>query len=128
MQNIAEGLVVYPKTIAKNLAEELPFMATENIMMQAVEAGGDRQMLHERIRVHSQAAAHEIKAEGKPNDLLARLQADPAFAGIDVAKIAEPSAFVGRAPQQVDAFVADYVEPIRQRYADRASLSAEVTV
>ncbi len=128
MQNIAEGLVVYPKTIAKNLAEELPFMATENIMMQAVEAGGDRQLLHERIRVHSQAAATEIKAEGKPNDLLARLQADPAFAAIDVAKIAEPSAFVGRAPEQVDAFVADLVEPIRQQYADRASLSADVTV
>lgn len=128
MQNVAEGLVVYPKTIEKNLAEELPFMATENIMMQAVEAGGDRQELHERIRVHSQAAATQIKAEGKSNDLLARLKADPAFEKVDVEKIADPSAFVGRAPEQVDTFVAELVEPIRQRYAGGSDYSAEVTV
>ena len=84
-QNIASGLVVYPSVIAKHLAEELPFMATENILMAAVAAGGDRQELHERIRRHSQAAAAAVKEQGAANDLLSRLKADAAFAKVDFA-------------------------------------------
>ena len=127
-QNVASGLVVYPNVIAKNLGEELPFMASENILMAAVAAGGDRQMLHERIRQHSQAAASVVKNEGRPNDLIQRLQSDPAFAGLDFAATMDPSQFVGRAPQQVDEFVSEIVTPIRQRYPEAAAMAAEVTV
>ncbi len=129
-QNVASGLVVYPKVIAKHLTEELPFMATENIMMEAVrQRGGDRQDLHERIRQHSHAAGRVVKEEGKPNDLLQRLAADEAFAGLDFTATLEPSQYVGRAPQQVDEFIAEVVEPIRQRYADELKkTTAEVRV
>ncbi|MBX3413667.1 MAG: adenylosuccinate lyase [Pirellulales bacterium] len=127
-QNVASGLVVYPQVIARHLAEELPFMATENIMMAAVERGGDRQDLHERIRQHSQAAAAVVKQEGKPNDLLARLASDKAFAGIDLAGLSDARAFVGRAPEQVDEFLADVVAPIRQQYAGSLAGEAEVRV
>jgi adenylosuccinate lyase len=116
-QNVASGLCVYPQVIAKNLREELPFMATENILMAAVAAGGDRQALHERIRQHSQAAAAAVKIEGQPNDLLDRLARDEAFAGVDMAAATDPSQFVGRAPQQVDEFVEEVVGPMRARYA-----------
>jgi adenylosuccinate lyase len=128
LQNVAAGLVVYPQVIAKNLAEELPFMASENLLMAAVAAGGDRQDLHERIRHHSQDAARAVKQEGKPNDLLDRLAKDPAFAKVNVTAAMEPSQFVGRAPEQVDEFVAEVVAPIRQRYTGSAGLSAEVKV
>jgi adenylosuccinate lyase len=128
MQNISEGLVVYPKTIAKHLSAELPFMATENILMRGVAAGGDRQVLHERIRQHSQAAAQRVKAEGLDNDLLSRLESDDAFAGVDLSAALDPSLFVGRAPEQVDQFIAQHVDPIRQRYRDHQTLSAEVRV
>jgi adenylosuccinate lyase len=114
--NVAEGLVVYPEVIAKNLREELPFMATENILMAAVAAGGDRQDLHERIRQHSQAAAAEVKQHGRANDLMARLTADKAFAGVDLT------------PQQVDDFLAEVVEPIRQHYANRPGSVEEIRV
>ena len=99
--------------IAANLEAELPFMATENILMAAVAAGGDRQDLHERIRRHSQAAAAVVKEQGGRNDLLERLAADPAFAKVDLAAALDPAQFVGRAPQQVDEFLAEVVEPIR---------------
>jgi adenylosuccinate lyase len=128
LQNITSGLVVYPRVIAANLNEELPFMATENILMAAVQAGGDRQELHERIRRHSQEAAQRVKQDGRANDLLDRLAADPAFAKIDIASVMNPRQFVGRAPQQVDEFLAEVVEPIRQRYDNSASLTAEVKV
>ena len=128
LQNITSSLVVYPHVIAKNLAEELPFMATENLLMAAVESGGDRQELHERIRRHSQAAAQAVKQEGRPNDLLSRLAADPAFARLDVAGALEPSRYVGRAPEQVDEFLAEVIEPIRLRYAGSGSLAADVKV
>ncbi len=128
LQNVAAGLVVYPQVIAKNLAEELPFMASENLLMAAVAAGGDRQDLHERIRRHSQEAASAVKQEGKPNDLLDRLGQDPAFVKVNVTAALEPSQFVGRAPEQVDEFVAEVVEPIRRRYAGSEALSAEVKV
>ena len=117
-QNVTEGLVVYPKVIEQNLRAELPFMATENIMMAAVEAGGDRQELHEQIRRHSQAAAAIVKGEGGDNDLIERLQNDPAFAAVDVNAELEPHLYVGRAPEQVDEFIAGQIEPIRTKYAD----------
>jgi adenylosuccinate lyase len=127
-QNIASGLVVYPKVIAQRLQAELPFMATENILMAAVARGGDRQDLHERIRQHSQAAAAVVKQQGGANDLIARLQADPAFAGVDFTVALDPAKFVGRAPEQVDEFVRDVVEPIRQRYAAALAGEAELRV
>lgn len=116
--NVADGLVVYPKVIAKRLNAELPFMATETILMEAVTRGGDRQELHERIRQHSQAAAAVVKQEGGDNDLLERLAEDEAFVGIDLQAALDPIKFVGRSPQQVDEFIADVVSPIRKRYDD----------
>ncbi len=127
-RNVTNGLVVYPKVIARSLEAELPFMATENILMAAVAAGGDRQDLHERIRRHSQAAADVVKREGGANDLMARLAADPAFARVDLAAVLVPSQFVGRAPEQVDEFLADVVEPILARYPDAAVRDGEVNV
>ena len=114
--NIARGLAVYPQVIAKHLREELPFMATENILMAAVAAGGDRQELHERIRQHSQAAAAVVKEQGGENDLLARLKKDPAFANVDVEAAIDPLKLTGRSAQQVDDFLAEIVAPIRERY------------
>ncbi|MCO6047374.1 adenylosuccinate lyase [Aeoliella sp. ICT_H6.2] len=116
--NVAGGMVVYPQVIAKNLNEELPFMVTENILMQAVAAGGDRQELHELIRQHSQAAAAVVKQEGKSNDLLERLQQDKAFSKVDLSAAVDAQGLVGRAPQQVDSFLSEVVDPIRQRYGD----------
>ena len=127
-QNVTEGLVVYPQVIGKNLREELPFMATEDIMMAAVSAGGDRQELHELIRQHSQAAGAVVKQEGRANDLLDRLAADPAFAGVDLSDAIEPSRYIGRAPEQVDKFLAEVVAPIRQRYPADQAATAEVKV
>ncbi|MEM6552964.1 MAG: adenylosuccinate lyase [Planctomycetota bacterium] len=125
--NVAGGLVVYEKTIAANLAAELPFMATENLLMAAVQAGGDRQELHEVIRTHSQAAAATVKAEGQPNDLLERLRTDPAFEAVDLAAALDPAAFVGRAPEQVEAFVNQVVVPVRERY-DTSAGESELSV
>ena len=127
-ENVASGLVVYPEVIGRNLREEVPFMASENILMAAVAAGGDRQELHERIRQHSQAASAEVKQHGKPNDLLQRLAADEAFAGVDLAAAVDPATLTGRSAEQVDEFLADVVEPIRQRYADRRVEGEELRV
>jgi adenylosuccinate lyase len=127
-QNVARGLVVYPGVIAKHLAEELPFMATENILMEAVSAGGDRQQLHEQIRRHSQAAAEAIKLRGEPNDLLQRLANDPAFASVDVRRAADPGQFLGRAPEQVDEFLQQAVEPLLRQFPHADALPAEVNV
>ena len=127
-QNVTDGLVVYPKVIGANLDAELPFMATENILMAAVSAGGDRQDLHERIRRHSQAAAAVVKQEGGQNDLISRLAGDDAFSAVDLEATLDPSKFVGRAPEQVDEFLAEVVEPIRQRYPDALGGEAEVNV
>ncbi len=126
-QNVTAGLVVYPEVIQRRLAEELPFMASEDIMMAAVAAGGDRQDLHERIRQHSQAAAAEVKQRGRDNDLLDRLRQDPAFAAIDLDQYADGRQFIGRAPQQVDEFLQTVVQPIREAHAT-GTLSAEVSV
>jgi adenylosuccinate lyase len=117
-QNVASGLVVYPQVIARNLREELPFMATENILMAAVAAGGDRQDLHERIRRHSLAAAQAVKRDGLANDLLERLGRDEAFRDVDVRAALDPQRYVGRAPQQVDEFIDEIVEPVRRRYPE----------
>jgi adenylosuccinate lyase len=127
-RNVAEGLVVYPELIAKNLREELPFMATENILMAAVAAGGDRQELHERIRVHSQAAAAEVKQHGRPNDLLQRLAADQAFAGVDLNGAVDARQLMGRSPEQVDEFLSEVVAPIRNRYAGAETPADDIRV
>ncbi len=116
--NVASGLVVYPKSIERNLAAELPFMATEEILMAAVKAGGDRQELHERIRVHAQDAAREVKENGRENDLVGRLAGDPAFGGVakTLDRILDGKRFVGRAPEQVDAFLKMAIIPLKRRY------------
>ena len=128
--NIVSRLVVYPKMIEKRLNDELPFMATENILMAAVKKGGDRQELHERIRQHSMAAGEVVKVEGRPNDLLERIAADPAF-GMTIEELrAElvPQNFVGRAPQQVAQFLQNDVQPILDRYRDLLGLEVEIKV
>ena len=127
-QNIVEGLVVYPQMIGRHIAEELPFMATENILMAAVQAGGDRQALHESIRRHSQDAARVVKMEGKANDLLARLKSDPVFAAVDIDAELQPSRFIGRAPEQVDEFLEAYVQPILEANKDLIGARADVNV
>ncbi len=127
-QNVSSGLVVYPKVIARHLDEELPFMATEAVLMAAVAGGGDRQDLHERIRRHSQAAAAVVKEQGQPNDLLERLAGDSAFAGVDLGAMLDPAHFVGRAPRQVDEFLAEVVAPIRAKYPETLTQRAEIRV
>ena len=126
--NVVQGLVVYPAVIAASVAAELPFMATENILMAAVAAGGDRQEIHERIRVHSLAAAEQVKLHGKPNDLIDRLKADPAFAAVDIDAVLKPQDFIGRAPQQVDEFIESQVAPIREKYKDLLGEQANLRV
>ncbi|MEK6269525.1 MAG: adenylosuccinate lyase [Planctomycetales bacterium] len=127
-QNVTQGLVVYPQVIAKRLSEELPFMATEEILMAGVRNGGDRQILHEKIRTHSQDAARVVKEQGGENDLLNRLSLDDSFQDVDFNSLLDASRFVGRAPEQVDAFVAEVIEPIREKYASRSKVQAEVEV
>ena len=117
--NVASGLVVYPKMIHNHIMNELPFMATENIMMEAVKRGGDRQELHEKIRVHSMAAGKVVKEEGLPNDLLTRIADDPAF-GLDkdsLDSLLDPKLYIGRCPEQVTSFLKNDVEPILKMYA-----------
>ncbi len=127
-RNVVSGLVVYAPVIGANLAAELPFMATENILMAAVAAGGDRQKLHDRIRGHSHAAAAVIKQEGRPNDLIERLKADQAFAALDIDALVDPRQFIGRAPEQVDEFLAGVVAPIRAKYPPTEQEDAEPRV
>ena len=124
-RNITEGLVVYPRVIARRLEAELPFMATESILMAGVAAGGDRQDLHERIRVHSHAAAREIKEFGRANDLIERISNDSAFAKVPLGDVLSAAKYVGRAPEQVDTFIAEVVVPIRQKYASALRAESE---
>lgn len=130
LQNVSEGLVVYPRVIARHVAEELPFMAVEKILVAIVKAGGDRQEVHERLRVMSQKAGRTVKEMGELNDLVARIKADPFFAPIHVqlGAILDPSRFIGRAPEQVDEFLAEEVEPALARYAGKLGGSAELNV
>ena len=129
--NVADGLVVYPKVIEQRLRKELPFMATENIMMDAVKyRGADRQVLHERIRVHSMAASKVIKEEGGENDLLERIAADPAF-GVtleELESILQPEKYTGRAKEQTEEFLRDVVEPALAKYSDVELEKAEINV
>lgn len=128
--NITDGLVVYPKVIHARLMQELPFMATENIMMDAVKAGGDRQELHERIREHSMEAGKMVKVEGKENDLLKRIADDPAFNMTIEAleSIMEPANFVGRAPEQTAEFLEEIIKPILVKNKDILGIAGEVHV
>jgi len=119
MHNIASGLVVYEDVVRANLVAELPFIATENLMMAAVQHGADRQQAHEVIRTHSQAAAQAVK-HGQSNDLLDRLRHDRLFTNVNLEETLDPRRYIGRAPQQVDAFINEVVAPIRSRYADAA--------
>ena len=128
--NVVDGLVVYPKVIEKHMMAELPFMATENILMDAVKAGGDRQELHERIRVLSMEAGKHVKEEGKENNLLELIAADPAFNMTleELQKSMEPSRYVGRAPRQVDNFLKNVVNPILEENKELLGVKAEILV
>lgn len=130
-ENIAANLVVHPKVIEKRIMDELPFMATENILMAAVKRGGNRQELHERIRMHSIAAGSQVKDLGKENDLLERIAGDASF-GLSMEEIKahlNPSDYIGRCPQQVDEFLTQYIKPILENYsAGLNQISAEINV
>jgi adenylosuccinate lyase len=126
--NVAGGLVVYPKVIAARVKAELPFMATENILMAAVQAGGNRQQLHEKIRVYSHAAAAQVKQLGKENDLIDRLKADDAFGKVNFAKVLNAKNYIGRAPQQTDEFLRDVVGPVRRKYRKQLNKKVELKV
>lgn len=128
--NVAENIVVYEKTIEKHVREELPFMATENILMECVKAGGNRQELHEEIRVMSMQAALRVKGEGKENNLLQLIKANGKFAAVHgrLQEITDPQKFIGRAPSQVEEFIRDYVNPVLQKYADLLGEQGNVSV
>ncbi len=128
--NVSGGLVVYPKVIERRLMEELPFMATENIMMDAVKRGGDRQELHERIRELSMEAAAVVKQEGGKNDLMERIAKEPMFGMSleDLYKVLEPKNFVGRAPQQVEEYITEQVQPVLDKNKQSLIGDAELTV
>ena len=128
--NVVDGLVVYPKVIEKRLRSELPFMATENIMMDAVKAGGDRQELHERIRELSMEAGKNVKVEGKDNNLLELIAADPAFNLTleDLQKSMDPSRYTGRAKEQTEAFIANVVQPVLDAHKDLLGVKVEINV
>ena len=128
--NVADGLVVYPKVIEKRLRSELPFMATENIMMDAVKAGGDRQELHEKIRTLSMEAGRNVKVEGRENNLLELIAADPAFnlSLEELQALMEPSRYVGRCVEQVDAFLTQVIRPILEANKDLLGIKAEISV
>ncbi len=128
MHNVASGLIVHEAMVRKNLMAELPFMATENIMMACVKAGGDRQEYHEKIRVHAQAAGWRVKEEGLDNDLLERLKADKAFwsksrggplsADLDWDGLMDPMKYIGRSVEQTERFIKEVVDPLREQYKD----------
>ena len=129
-RNVSDGLVVYPKVIEQRLKKELPFMATENIMMDAVKRGADRQELHERIRIHSMAASKVVKEEGGDNDLLERIAADPIF-GVtmeELEEIMQPEKYVGRASQQTEHFIGHEVADVLKKYGDLKVEQAEINV
>jgi len=126
--NMLDGLVVYPKVIKARVKAELPFMATENILMAVVKAGGNRQKLHEEIRRHSQAAAARVKNLGKKNDLINRLKRSRSFEKVDFGKVLNPKRYVGMAPQQVNEFLRVVVAPIRRKYRKEISRKVELKV
>jgi len=126
--NITDGIQLWPNVIKRHIQAELPFMATENLLMAAVRRGGNRQELHEVIRVHSMAAARRVKEEGADNDLLDRLRNDAAFECIrgEFDSLLDPATFVGRAPRQVEEFLAEEIRPVLERHnAELASAAAD---
>jgi adenylosuccinate lyase len=127
---IAQGMVVYPAIMAKRVAEYLPFLAAENLMMEGVKAEGDRQDLHEKIRQHAMDTWHHIRVEGGENDLLHRLRSDPAFAPLRAALPDKPEAerYIGRAREQVDDFLSQVYQPLRERYQDQLGQTIETHV
>jgi len=130
LQNVTEGLVVYPKVIGRQIANELPFMATENFIMAMVKKGGDRQECHEHIRVMSQQAGDRVKMEGEDNDLIERIRANEYFAPIhaDLDKLMDPTTFVGRAPEQVTEFLTEEVYPVLDEYKGQLDGSVSLAV
>ncbi|KAF3422835.1 hypothetical protein E2986_09804 [Frieseomelitta varia] len=130
LQNITEGMVVYPKVIARHIAQELPFMTAENIIMAMVKAGGDRQVCHEKIRVLSQEAGAQVKQHGKDNDLVERIKKDPYFAPIlgQLNDLLDPRTFVGRAPEQVLEFLEEEVHPVLENYQGLLGGSVELNI
>ena len=128
--NVCDGLVVYPKVIARRVARELPFMATENILMEAVKRGGDRQELHEKLREHSMAAAAMVKQEGKEHDLLSRIAEDPAF-GLsleELSRLLQPQRFIGRSKEQVEEFLKEEIRPFLAKHRVESLTRAELIV
>ena len=128
--NVVDGLVVYPKVIEKHMLAELPFMATENIMMDAVKAGGDRQELHERIRELSMEAGKTVKVEGKDNNLLELIATDPAFNLTleELQKSMDPAKYTGRAKEQTERFISQVVQPILDSHKEMLGIKAEINV
>lgn len=128
--NVSSGLVVYPKMIERHVMAELPFMATENIMMEATRRGGDRQELHEQIRLHSIEAARMVKMEGLENDLLDRIAGDPAFnlSKDDVVSLLNPALYIGRSAEQVDEFVAENIKPLLTPFLSQMDVQVELKV
>lgn len=128
--NITSGLVVYDKVIAKHVMSELPFMATENVIMEAVKKGGDRQKLHEAIRVHSMEAGKMVKVEGQENDLLERIEKDPIF-GLsheDILDLMNPVQFIGRSSEQTEEFISDFINPIIDEYREKIKIDVKLKV
>jgi adenylosuccinate lyase len=125
--NVTTGLTVNAVVVARHVAERLPEMVTEELLMAAVAKGGDRQAVHEKIRQHSQAAAAELKSGGK-DTLVTRLQVDPTFANVDWQAILDPASHVGRGPQQVDEFIRDVIAPIRENYSTSLNQRADLSV
>ncbi|MGB7583051.1 MAG: adenylosuccinate lyase [Sedimentisphaerales bacterium] len=128
LTNVLDGLVVYPRVISSHVAAELPFMATENILMAAVKAGGHRQEIHEKIRRHSHEAAAQVKQLGEPNDLINRLKADAAFAKVDFAKVLNSKDYVGLAPHQVDNFIKQVAIPAIRKYKQQLNRKVDLHV
>ncbi|XP_011641493.1 adenylosuccinate lyase-like [Pogonomyrmex barbatus] len=130
LQNITEGLVVYPKVITRHVLQELPFMSTENIIMAMVKAGGDRQVCHEKIRVLAQQAGAQVKQHGLDNDLVERIMNDSYFTPIlsQLDDLLEPSTFIGRAPEQVDEFLEEEVYPLLKHYEGLESGKVELNI
>ena len=130
MMNVTDGMVVYEKVIRRRVMDELPFMATENIMMDAVKRGGNRQELHERLRVHSQAAARHVKEDGGANDLIDRLAADEAFRVTreEMEQTLRPERYTGRSAEQVEIFLAECIRPLLAKYKDELGEKTELTV
>ena len=130
LQNITEGLVVYPKVIERFIAQELPFMATENFIMEMVKAGGDRQECHEQIRVLSHEAGDMVKCQGRDNDLIERIKKCEYFAPIHdrIDSLMDSSTFIGRAPEQVTEFLDEEVNPVLQRYEGKLEGTVSLAV